>query len=78
MLARAIQHAKQPLNRTFTNSARRLAGDHHGPHLMFEPKPFSKKLIGAWVWGIVGGGVVITLGMCKFQNYKGGFPQKKE
>ncbi|OQR88275.1 hypothetical protein ACHHYP_06997 [Achlya hypogyna] len=62
--------------RSFTASARRLAGDNH-PHTVFHDKSFTRKNVGGFVWTFVIGGTVATLGICQFQNYKGGFPQQK-
>ncbi|KDO31919.1 hypothetical protein SPRG_03135 [Saprolegnia parasitica CBS 223.65] len=62
--------------RAFTASARRLAGDHH-PHTVFHDKSFTRKNVGGFVWTLILGGTVATLGICQFQNYKGGFPQQK-
>ena len=35
-------------------------------------------LIGTAIFLIVGGGVGITVGTAKFQNYKHGYPQKQD
>ncbi|OQS03248.1 hypothetical protein THRCLA_04457 [Thraustotheca clavata] len=67
-----------PMSRGISRSARRLGDDHHHEHLVFEEGPFNAKSIGAGILAIVGGGAVVTVGCCKFQNYKHGFPQKKE
>ncbi|KAF0682746.1 Aste57867_25149 [Aphanomyces stellatus] len=78
MIARTVASVKAPLSRGISRSTRRMAGDHHHEHLVFERGPFSASFIGKGLGLIVGGGVVATVGICIFQNYKGGFPQKKE
>lgn len=35
-------------------------------------------IVGSMLAAIVGGGIIVTWGSCKFQNYKHGFPQKAE
>ncbi|CAK4084424.1 unnamed protein product [Aphanomyces euteiches] len=78
MFTRAVASVKAPLSRNISRSARRMGHDGHHEHLVFEKGPFNAKSIGRGVSLIVGGGVGVTLGACWFQNYKHGFPQKKE
>ncbi|OQR99209.1 hypothetical protein ACHHYP_07185 [Achlya hypogyna] len=67
-----------PMTRGISRSARRMGEDHGHEHRVFEDGPFNAKAIGSGIIAIVGGGAVVTVGCCKFQNYKHGFPQKKE
>ena len=63
--------------RNISRSAARMGGDGHHQHYVFEGE-FSK----AWCKGlfafVVGGGVGATLLICKFQNWKNGFPRQEE
>ncbi|OQR93482.1 hypothetical protein THRCLA_22311 [Thraustotheca clavata] len=76
MIARVVKPMEKTLSRSFMASSRRLAGGDHHPHTVFTDETFSRKRVGAWVWTFVVGGIGATLGICQFQNYKGGFPQK--
>ncbi|EQC38583.1 hypothetical protein SDRG_04286 [Saprolegnia diclina VS20] len=78
MFARSVSKITAPMTRGISRSARRMGEDHHHEHRVFEDGPFNSKSIGAGIIAIVGGGAVVTVGCCKFQNFKHGFPQKKE
>lgn len=67
--------AKMTGTRAISSSAKRLAGDHHHEHLVWEGE-FSKKWVGGLLFLVVGVGSAVPVIALKFQNWKHGFPQQ--
>lgn len=64
--------------RGITRSAVRTAGDHggHHQHYVFEGE-MSKPWVNFLAFLVVGGGVGIPVVLCKYQNWKNGFPREE-
>lgn len=62
--------------RTLVTATKPKLGDHHGPHTVFDGKPFKKSQVIPVVWGVTFLGFAIPMYAVYFQNKKHGFPQK--